>query len=195
MAILLCMLVLGDITPPAQWQNPAAWHGLTAGCSADHVERILGEPAATESSRTLDVWYYQGTPENDTRPSTGRLIFRKMPDGTVTLKEFTQPDWSVVPSWTELNRKYREELLSQQQAAANQARANRPVVNVPHAPERPAVTTQRSLPRPSSNVLASPKPKIDSDQLAGKYFVGVGVAFGIMALIIGFTQMSRYFSR
>lgn len=192
--IILLTLAAAELTPPAAWQNPSAWTGIREGSTPDQVRRLLGDPAATEETRTLEVWYYQDVPTDGSRPSAGRLVFRKSPEGT-QLDAFTEPDWSRVPDWRQLNKTYREQLLAERQAARPQPPIAQPQPQPQPQPQkpvalrsRPAVTTAPAAPAETRQT-----PEDRRTQFTSRYFLTIGGAFIAMAAIFTLCHGSKFY--
>jgi hypothetical protein len=192
---VLWLVVSNAPTPPARWQNPALWPQLRVGQSDNQVRRLLGDPAAEESTRTLEAWYYQDVPNGDERPSVGRLIFRRTPQGTV-LKEFNEPDWSRVPDWQMLNDDYRRRIAASQTPERPSPRQFTAVSAAPSAPEPAVKRPARPDSRPAAAV-AEPEgaPKPDSTAAAGRYFVWSGIAIGAIGIVIAIGQGAKLFPK
>ncbi|MCE5184948.1 MAG: outer membrane protein assembly factor BamE [Planctomycetaceae bacterium] len=169
------------------------WRQIRIGMTADQAQRFLGAPIATESTNTLDVWYYQDAPSGGERPSAGRLVFRKSVQGT-QLEQFNQPDWSRVPDWQQLNQDYQKQLAEQRlqtrpqprQVASPQPSSRSYPIRRPNESQTQARPIAQSQPAPA---------KPDSSKLTSRYFIGCGIAFGVIALIIAICQGSKIFPK
>ena len=121
-ALIVIVSIAADEQPvmPEKWQNPATWQKIKAGQTPDQVRRILGDPAATESTKAIEAWYYGDTPKTDengktVRPEHGFLMFRKTPTGT-TLQKWMEPDWQTLPTWEQLQADYKQAVVEQRRA-------------------------------------------------------------------------------
>lgn len=185
---ILAVAFTAQIVPPSPWQNPANWQRIREGLPQQQVERILGAPAATESTPALEVWYYQDTPSGGDRPSAGRVVFRNSADGKKVLSDYRPPDWSRVPDWRQLNMEYRNQLVAQRHPLPAPSAVTAAPTS-PALPQRlPPVTQQSSKPSPPAPALEDLQAKT-----ASRYFIGCGIALGSMALIFAICQGSKFF--
>ncbi|MFA5187025.1 MAG: hypothetical protein WC551_11135 [Patescibacteria group bacterium] len=99
-------------TPPAKWQNPSNWRNIKTGITPDQTSRLLGDPADTDASETLQVWYYAGKEQH---PKDAVIVFRNTPAG-LTLQKYTEPLWTSMPTWQQLTEEYNQALADQRAA-------------------------------------------------------------------------------
>ncbi|RKY06893.1 MAG: hypothetical protein DRP56_06635 [Planctomycetota bacterium] len=201
-----------SVTPPAKWQNPTLWSRVKPGQTPDAARRILGDPAGTESTKALAIWYYGDVPTTAesgkiTRPKHGFLMFRKTPEG-VALAKWTPPDWLNRPTWDQLQTDHKQALAAQQAAAAaekkriaDEAAAIRQTKRADTIKKQQQVTLQRQQQAAITRQQRAARPKhktppVKPDahtQLMSRYFITIGGSFIVMALIISGTYGYKQF--
>ena len=208
---LLSLAVAEQPISPQKWQNPVTWQRIRAEQTPSQVQQILGEPTATESTNTTEVWYYGNEPKTDEngtteRPKDGCLMFRRTPTEHL-LTRWVEPNWKILPTWEQLQTDYKEAQAEQraaqiaerkrvaEEAAAARAKqieerkqlsAERAVMN---EQRRSSVYTDRQA-RTTPKIPAA-KPDAHT-QMTSKYFITIGISFFVIAFIIagsyGFKQ-------
>ena len=209
MALLAIVALAADAQPlaPQKWQNPTLWRNIKAEQSPEQVQRVLGDPIDTESTNSIECWYYADTPKADEnganiRPKHGFLIFRKTPAGT-TLQKWVEPRWEILPTWEQLQTDYKQAIADQR--AAEQAERQRMVQEAAAerrqrlqaraaAQQRQVATAPMVNARPQVERGKIPPAKPDAHtQLTSRYFISIGIAFVVIALIIAGSNGFRLF--
>jgi hypothetical protein len=193
------MLILFALsaTPPAPWQNPAAWPRLRQGLRTDQVRGLLGEPAAQENTQTRLVWYYQAVPAADDqgrpqRPTKGIVVFSECPEGWRVLR-WTEPNWLLVEGWEYLQDRYRQELAAERQQTATRTPTTSPVFAKPkpQRPPQPAVPSPYAAYEPPANPTPPALPD-EQVQRHTRYWFTAAWLFGAMALLFAIAQGCKY---
>ena len=212
-ALFIASAAFATVTPPAKWQNPTVWRNIKTGQTPDAARRILGDPSDTESTKALDIWYYADSPTTDengriTRPKYGLLMFRKTPQG-IGLQKWTPPDWPNRPTWDQLQIDYKQALADQRAATIAEKERIAAEVTEQRATQRQATIQKRQqtaeqakidrLNRRSTTVNRQPRkiPPAKPDahaQLMSRYFITIGGAFIVIAIIIGGTYGYKQFN-
>ena len=217
--LMLAVALGADAQPvkPQNWQNAATWQKIKTGQSPVQVRNILGEPTATESTNSIEAWYYGETPKTDesgktVRPKYGCLMFQRTQAEQV-LKKWAEPNWKMLSTWEQLQADYKQAIadhraaqIAERKRIADEAAAERAKL----AEERKRIAEEAIALRQQQNQEAiairqermqatghRPVPAAKPDahaQLMSKYFITIGGAFIVMAFIIAGTYGYKQFN-